>query len=200
MCATYVCVCLTAVPGVARGDWASLMSDRRSQSGTGTTPMAPNFCAGAYPLGKTAKALPTRREGWRSVLRAYKTPIFAGGQKLTHSPAHEEKHAGQETPLHYTPYLQWHHPGGRALLQLAQVPTQDYHSYTQTLLGVVEDQVVGPNDPPVKKTTEHSAAEQLWPNRGATTRFPARAWREGVFLLRAQRGCRWSRTALATPG
>ena len=49
------------------------------------------------------------------MLRAYKTPIFAKGQKLTHSPAHEEMHAGQETPLHYTPYLQWHHPGGRAL-------------------------------------------------------------------------------------
>ena len=56
------------------------------------------------------------------MLRAYKTPIFAKGQKPTHSPAHVEKHAGQETPLHYTPYLQWHHPGGRALLQLAQAP------------------------------------------------------------------------------
>ena len=32
--------------------------------------------------------------------------------------------------------LQWHHPGERALLQLAQAPTQDYHSYTHTLLGV----------------------------------------------------------------
>ena len=61
--------------------------------------------------------------------------------------------------------LQWHHPGGRALLQLAQAPTQDYHSYTQALLGGVEDKVVGPNDPPVKKTREHSAAKQLWPNR-----------------------------------
>ena len=134
------------------------------------------------------------------MLRAYKTPIFAKGQKLTHSPAHEEKHAGQETPLLYTPYLQWHHPGGRALLQLAQAPTQDYHSYTHTLLGVVEDHVVGPNDPPVKKTREHSAAKQLWPNMDATTPFPARAWRAGVLLLRAQRVCRWSRTALATPG
>ena len=76
------------------------------------------------------------------MLRAYKTPIFAKGQQLTHSPAHEEKHAGQETPLHYTPYLQWHHPGGRALLQLAQAPTQDYHSYTHALLGVVGGQVV----------------------------------------------------------
>ena len=36
------------------------------------------------------------------MLRAYKTPIFATGQKLTHSPAHEEKHAGQETPLQYS--------------------------------------------------------------------------------------------------
>ena len=162
--------------------------------------MAPNFCAGAYPWGKTAKALPTRGQGWPGVLRAYKTPILAKGQKLTHSPAHEEKHAGQETPLHYTHYLQWHHPGGRALLQLAQAPTRDYHSYTHALLGVVGDPVVSPNDPPVKKTREHRAAKQLWPNRDATTRFPARAWREGVLLLRAQRGCRWSRTTLATPG
>ena len=101
--------------------------------------MAANFCAGAYPWGKTAKALPTRGEGWPIVLRAYKTPIFAKGQKLMHSPDHVEKHAGQEKPLPYTPYLQWHHPDGRALLQLAQVPTQDYHSYTHALLGGVED-------------------------------------------------------------
>ena len=134
------------------------------------------------------------------MLRAYKTPIFAKGQKLRHSPAHVEKHAGQETPLLYTPYLQWHHPGGRALLQLAPAPTQDYHSYTHALLGGVEDKVVGPNDPPVKKTREHSAAKQLWPNRDVTTRFPARAWRGRAHRWRAQRGCRWSRTALATPG
>ena len=68
--------------------------------------------------------------------------------------------------------LQWHHPGGRALLQLAPAPTQDYHSYTHTLLGVVEEHVVGPNDPPVKKTREHSAAKQLWPNRGRHNAFP----------------------------
>ena len=36
------------------------------------------------------------------MLRAYKTPIFAKEQMLTHSAAHEGKHAGQETPLHYT--------------------------------------------------------------------------------------------------
>ena len=96
--------------------------------------------------------------------------------------------------------LQWHHPGGRAILQLAQAPTQDYHSYTHALLGGVEDKVVGPSDPPVKKTREHSAAEQLWPNRDVTTRFPARAWRGEAHRWRAQRGCQWSRTALATPG
>ena len=106
------------------------------------------------------------------MLRAYKTPIFAKGQKLTHSPADKEKHTGQETPLHYTPYLQGHHPGGRALLQLAQAPSQHYHSYKHTLLGGVEDQVVSPNDPPVEKTREHSAAKQLWPNRGRHNAFP----------------------------
>ena len=118
----------------ASGPWAMGSGYRFS-----TTPMAHNFCAGTYPWGKTAKALPTRGKGSPSVLRAYKTPIFAKGQKLTHSPAHVEKHAGQETPLLYTPYLQWHHHCGRALLQLAQAPTQDYHSYTHALLGGVQD-------------------------------------------------------------
>ena len=68
--------------------------------------------------------------------------------------------------------LQWHHPGGRALLQPAQAPTQDYHSYTHTVLGVVGEHVVGPSDPPVKKTREHSAAKQLWPDRGRHNAFP----------------------------
>ena len=130
------------------------------------------FLCWRLSLEKTAKALPTTGEGWPSVLRAYKTPIFAKGQKLTHSHAHEEKHAGQKTPLHYTPCLQWHHPGGRALLQLDQAPTEDYHSYTHTLLGVVEEHVVGPNDPPVKATREDSAAKQLWPNKGRHNAFP----------------------------
>ena len=97
------------------------------------------------------------------MLRASKTPIFAKGQKLTHYPAHEEKHAGQETPQLYTPYLQWHHPGERALLQLAQASTQDYHSYTHALLGGDEDEDKSPSGSPVKKTREHSAAKQLWP-------------------------------------
>ena len=77
------------------------------------------------------------------MLRAYRPPIFAKDQKLTHSPAHVEKHAGRETPLLYTTYPQWHHPAGRALQQLAQVPTQDYHSYTHPLLGGLEEQSRG---------------------------------------------------------
>ena len=46
--------------------------------------------------------------------------------------------------------LQWHHPGGRALLQLAQAPTQDYHSYTHALLGGVEDGDKSPSASPVR--------------------------------------------------
>ena len=45
--------------------------------------------------------------------------------------------------------LQWHHPGGRALVQLAQAPTQDYHSYTHALLGGVDGDVTSPNGSPV---------------------------------------------------
>ena len=46
--------------------------------------------------------------------------------------------------------LQWHHPGGRALPQLAQALTQNYHSYTHALLAVVEDEVTSPNGSPVR--------------------------------------------------
>ena len=49
------------------------------------------------------------------------------------------------------------------------------------VLSVVEDHVVGPNDPPVKKTREHSAAKQLWPNRGRHKAFP--------LLGRGGKGC-----------
>ena len=46
--------------------------------------------------------------------------------------------------------LQWHHPGGRALLQLAQASTQYYHSYTHALLGGVEGEVTSPSGSPVR--------------------------------------------------
>ena len=41
-------------------------------------------------FGETARALPTKAEGWPSELRAYNTPIFCRRQKLTRSPAREE--------------------------------------------------------------------------------------------------------------
>ena len=96
--------------------------------------------------------------------------------------------------------LQWHHPGGRALVQLAQAPTQDYHSYTHTLLGVVDEHVVGPSDPTVKKTREHSAAKQLWPNRGRHNAFPLLGLGGKRCSLRARRRCRWSRTPCSATG
>ena len=46
--------------------------------------------------------------------------------------------------------LQWHHPGGRALLQLAQAPTQDYHSCTHPLLGGVEEEDTSPSGSAVR--------------------------------------------------
>ena len=46
--------------------------------------------------------------------------------------------------------LQWHHPGGRAPLQLAQAPTQDYHSYTHALLVGVEHEDESPSGSPVR--------------------------------------------------
>ena len=46
--------------------------------------------------------------------------------------------------------LLWHHPGGRALAQLAQAPTQDYHSYRHALLGGVDEEVTSPNGSAVR--------------------------------------------------
>ena len=46
--------------------------------------------------------------------------------------------------------LQYHHPDGRALLQLAQAPTQYYHSNTHALLGADEGEVNSPSASPVR--------------------------------------------------
>ena len=46
--------------------------------------------------------------------------------------------------------LQWHHPHGRGLLQQAQAPTKDDHSYTHALLGGVDDEVKSPSGSPVR--------------------------------------------------
>ena len=41
---------------------------------------------------------------------------------------------------------------------------------------------------PCEIAREHSATKRLWPNRDVRTRFPVRAWREGVLSHRAQLG------------
>ena len=46
--------------------------------------------------------------------------------------------------------LQWHHPGGQALQQLAHAPTEDYNSYTHALLAGVEGEVTSPSGSPVR--------------------------------------------------
>ena len=64
--------------------------------------MAPNFCAGAYPLGEQQKPYLLEREEVAKCAKGIQNAHVLKGQKLTHSPAQEEKHAKQETPLLYT--------------------------------------------------------------------------------------------------
>ena len=66
--------------------------------------------------------------------------------------------------------LQWHHPGGRALLQLAEAPTQDYHSYRHALLGVGEDEVTSPNGSPVR-LQENTELLSIWGLTGTPQRL-----------------------------
>ena len=70
--------------------------------GTGNTPIAPDFCAGAYPLGERQKPYLLEREGVAKCAKGTQNAYCSEGQKLTHSPAHEEKAAEQETPQHYS--------------------------------------------------------------------------------------------------
>ena len=66
------------------------------------SPMVPNFCDGAYFKGERPKPDLLKGRCQPSVLRAFKTPAVLSGRKLPHSPARTEKHAEQETVLHYT--------------------------------------------------------------------------------------------------
>ena len=66
-----------------------------------TAPRAPSFCAGAWGTLKRQK--PYLLEGGAAkCAKGIQNAHFSRGQKLTHSHAREEKHAEQETPLHYT--------------------------------------------------------------------------------------------------
>ena len=61
------------------------------------------FLCSRLSLGEDGKSPTYYRGGVAKCAKGIETPqFFAKGQKLTHSPAHVEKHAGQETPLHYS--------------------------------------------------------------------------------------------------
>ena len=85
------------------------MSDQRCWSATGTVLMAPNLCAGAYHFGEPQTPYLLEREGVTKCAKGIQNANCSKGQKLTHSPTSEEKHAEQETPRHYTHYCQ-HQP------------------------------------------------------------------------------------------
>ena len=79
--------------------------------------------------------------------------------------------------------LHWHHLGGRALLQLAQAPTQDYHSYRHALLGGVEGEVTSPSSSPgrLQENTELlSFCDLTGTPQRVSLLGPARAWTERV--------------------
>ena len=68
--------------------------------------------------------------------------------------------------------LQWHHPGGRALRNWLKPPLRTT-TPTRTLYWVLLKNMSWVLATlPVKKTREHSAAKQLWPNRGRHNAFP----------------------------
>ena len=53
-------------------------------------------------FGQDGKGLTYWRGGVAKCAEGIQNANFSKGPKLTHSPAREQKHAEQETPLHYT--------------------------------------------------------------------------------------------------
>ena len=150
----------------------SLVLDRRSQPPTMASPRAPNFCAGGSYRRERQKPY-VRRGGGGRVCYRYKNARFSNGQKLTHFPARTEKHAGQETPLHYTHY-RWHRPSKDTCPGLPPLTP------TRSTGRCHVNEITGPIGPPVRYTRERGADMQPWPDKDASTCFAARAWREGV--------------------
>ena len=64
--------------------------------------MAPNMCGDAYPLSERQKPYLLEREEVAKCAKGIQNAHFRKGQQLAESPARKEKHAKQETPLHYT--------------------------------------------------------------------------------------------------
>ena len=92
-------------------------------------------------------------------LRGIKTPVcYAAKTQTTTATAHQnpDKNSGtrRDSDTHTTHYRSYTHYSGTSLRRMselwAQALIQAYHSYTHTLLGVVEERVTGPCCPPVK--------------------------------------------------
>ena len=60
------------------------------------------FLCWRLSFGEDSKSPTYWRGGVVKCAQGIQNAHFSQGQKLTHSPAREEKHAEQETPLHYT--------------------------------------------------------------------------------------------------
>ena len=60
------------------------------------------FLCWRLSLGEDGKSATYYRGGVAKCAKGIQNALFPNGQKLTHSPAHVEKHARQATPLHYT--------------------------------------------------------------------------------------------------
>ena len=91
------------------------------------------------------------------------------------------------SPLHVLHSLQWHQPskGERALCSSPHPGLPLLHSHAAWCCS---GRGLRPWWLTCESTREHSASKQLWPDSNVTTRFPVRAWREGVLYQRAQRG------------
>ena len=60
------------------------------------------FLCWGLSFGEDGKNRTYQRGGVAKCAEGIQKARFSKGQKLTHSAAHEEKHAGHKTPLHYT--------------------------------------------------------------------------------------------------
>ena len=60
------------------------------------------FLCSRLSFGEDGKSPAYERQGVAKCAKGIQNAHFSNCQKLTHSPAREEKHAEQETPLHYT--------------------------------------------------------------------------------------------------
>ena len=136
----------------------------------------------------------TTGEGWPKATRL-KTACLLDGQNLDyhcHCPPetlikHQETGGTVTHGLEVLHSLQWHQPS-----KVERALCSSSHSGLPLLHSPATWGCPGgglrPWWPTCESTREHSATKRLWSNRDVTTRFPGRAWSEGVLYQSAQRG------------